>query len=107
VCAGSGSYKPRGAADVAARRGDCGEAEKTFAGSRAYDQLAAEPEFLAERLTCGVRVAGQQRGQSEVALDDHPHGGIVQTAGDRYRAIDEVLSRHDRCPRRARRRWPS
>ena len=83
-----GAEESRGAVVVAADGGDGGKAEQTFGREGADDQLAAEPELLAERVASSVGVAGQQRGQPEVATQDHPDEGIVESrarAGSRAR----------------------
>ena len=65
---GGGADEPRGAVGVVAvDRGDRGKAAEAFGRNGQDDQLAAEPELLAERVASGVGVAGQQRGQPEVA----------------------------------------
>ena len=76
---------------VAADGGDRGEAVEAFGREGKDDELAAEPELLAERLASGVGVAGQQRGQPDVAAQEHPEEGIVEFARDRNRAVDELL----------------
>ena len=57
-CAG----EPGCAVGVFADRGDRGKAAEAGAGESRDDEFAAEPEFLAERVLSGSRVAGQQRG---------------------------------------------
>jgi hypothetical protein len=71
VC-GRGTDEPRGAARVAADRGDRGKAAEALGRDGTYTQLAAECEPLAKGVLGGVRVAGQQGGQAEVAMQDHP-----------------------------------
>ena len=54
------------------------------------DNFAAEREFLVERVRSGVGLAGQQRGQAEIAAVDHPYVSTVQRACDRSRAGGKV-----------------
>ena len=67
-----------------------GEADEAFRRNGAHDELAAEREFLAERVPGGVGVAGQQGGEPKVAVQDHPHEGAVEFAHHGNRALDEV-----------------
>jgi hypothetical protein len=56
---GSGADECRGALGVAASHGDGGKATEAFARDGSCNQLAADREFLSERVPGGVRVAGQ------------------------------------------------
>lgn len=70
VCV-SGADEYCGVLVVAVDDGERGESATSFEHNGPYDHLAAQPEFLAERVRSGIEITGQQRRKTQVAAIHH------------------------------------
>src|SRR5215211_8268052 len=84
------AVEPRGAVEVVPQRGDRGKTGQSLRSEGENDDLAADLELLAKRVSRRIGLTREQCGERDVAQEEHPQVAVVERASQRDRSRDEA-----------------